>query len=177
MLNKAVFLDADGVINKAIIKNGKPVAPLTLAELEIPHEVKPALAELKKLGFLLICVTNKPDIERGIMTQENLNAIVEKICRELPLDDIYICYHEGSACYKPNSGMLLSAAVKWNINLVGSYMIGDRSSDIEAGKNAGCRTIWIDRKYPNENDSVIVADYTAFSLAEAKNWIILDSNG
>ncbi|MBV8802268.1 MAG: HAD-IIIA family hydrolase [Gammaproteobacteria bacterium] len=172
MLKTAIFLDADGVINKAIIKNGKPAAPISLAELEIPNEVKPALDALKEKGFLLICVTNKPDIERGIMTQTNLDSIVAKIRHDLPLDDIYICYHEGSSCYKPNPGMLLSAAKKWNIDLEDSYMIGDRWSDIAAGQNAGCKTIWINRKYANEKSPEIPPNYMAFSLMEAKDWII-----
>ncbi len=69
MINKAIFLDSDGVLNTAIMKEGKPVAPTTLAELVIPSEVKPSLDKLKAAGYLLICVTNKPDIERGLMTQ------------------------------------------------------------------------------------------------------------
>ncbi|PJC39126.1 HAD family hydrolase, partial [Candidatus Peregrinibacteria bacterium CG_4_9_14_0_2_um_filter_38_9] len=69
MQKKAIFLDSDGVLNKAIMVNNKPAAPTTLSELVIPQEVKPSLEKLKSAGYLLICVTNKPDIERGLMTQ------------------------------------------------------------------------------------------------------------
>src|SRR5580692_6090720 len=116
-MTKAIFLDSDGVLNKAIIKDGKPVAPTTLAELEISDEVKPSLDKLKAAGYLLICVTNKPDIERGLMTQEQVDTLFQKIRHELPVDDVCICYHENSACYKPNPGLLLDAAKKYEINL------------------------------------------------------------
>ena len=78
MIN-AIFLDSDGVLNKALIKNGKPVAPTSLAELEIPEEVKPSLDRLKAANYLLICVTNKPDIERGLVTQAVVDTIYHKM--------------------------------------------------------------------------------------------------
>jgi len=168
---KAVFLDEDGVLNEAIVKDGKPVAPVNLSELIIPSEVKPALAKLKIAGYVLICVTNKPDIERGLMTQEMVNAITNKIMQTLPLDDMFICYHEMSDCYKPKPGLLLSAAQKYNIDLSQSYMIGDRWRDIGAGQNAGCRTIWIDRGYAEKKPDPS-ADFTAHSLSEAVTWIL-----
>jgi D-glycero-D-manno-heptose 1,7-bisphosphate phosphatase len=171
MGNKTIFLDSDGVLNTAIIKDGKPLAPTTLAELEIPNEVKPALERLKAAGYLLICVTNKPDIERGLMTQETVDAIYNKMRAELPLDDVYICYHENSDCYKPKPGLLLAAAKKYNIDLAQSYMIGDRWRDVEAGQNAGCETIWIDRGYAEKNPSP-PADTTVHSLMEATQWIL-----
>lgn len=172
MQNKAIFLDADGVLNMAIIKNGKPVAPTTLAELNIPDEVKPSLVRLKTAGYLLICVTNKPDIERGLMTQADVDAIYAKIRHVLPLDDVFICYIEGSDCYKPKPGLLLSATKKYDIVLELSYMIGDRWSDVKAGQNAGCKTIWIDRGYADEKKPDPPADYTTQSLVEATQWIL-----
>jgi D-glycero-D-manno-heptose 1,7-bisphosphate phosphatase len=172
MSNKAIFLDADGVLNTAIIKNGKPVAPTTLAELNIPDEVKPSLDRLKAAGYLLICVTNKPDIARGLMTQADVDTIYASIRQTLPLDDVFICYVEGSDCYKPNPGLLLSAKKKYDIELALSYMIGDRWSDVKAGQNAGCKSIWIDRGYPNQKIPDPPADYTSQSLADATQWIL-----
>ena len=171
-MKKAIFLDSDGVLNTAIIKDGKPLAPTTLAELEIPAEVKPALEQLKAANYLLICVTNKPDIERGLMTQAVVNAIYAKICAELPLDDVFICYTENSDCYKPKPGLLLEAAKKYNIDLAQSFMIGDRWRDIGAGQNAGCKTVWLDRGYTNDPVPNPPADHTAHSLAEAAQWIL-----
>ena len=163
---KAIFLDSDGVLNTAIMKDGKPLAPTSLASLEIPDEVKPALDQLKAAGYLLICVTNKPDVERGLMTQADVDAIYRKMNHDLPLDDIFICYKENSECYKPKPGLLLAAAKQYDIDLALSYMIGDRWRDIGAGQAAGCKTIWINRHY-EEKQPFPTADYTVFSLTEA----------
>lgn len=171
MSNKAIFLDSDGVLNTAPIINGKPAAPTSLAELEIPAEVKPALERLKAAGFLLICVTNKPDIERGLMTQEAVDAIYAKMRKELPLDDVFICYVENSDCYKPKPGLLLAATKKYDIDLTASYMIGDRWRDIGAGQNAPCKTIWIDRGYTEQKPNP-PADFTVHSLTEAVQIIL-----
>jgi len=168
---KTVFLDADGVLNEVIMKDGKPAAPVNISELVIPPEVKPALLKLKNAGYLLICVTNKPDIERGLMTQEMVDAITNKLMQTLPLDDMFICYHENSDCYKPQPGMLLSAAQKYDIDLSQSYMIGDRWRDIGAGQNAKCKTIWIDRGYQEKKPDP-AADYTVYSLGEGVDWIL-----
>jgi D-glycero-D-manno-heptose 1,7-bisphosphate phosphatase len=167
----AVFLDADGVLNNVIMRDGKPAAPISLDELVIPDEVKPALEILKSKNYLLICVTNKPDIERGLMTQEQVNEIYAKISQTLPLDDVFICYHENSDCYKPKPGLILTAAKKYDIDLTQSYMIGDRWRDIGAGQNAGCLTIWIDRGY-NEQQPSPPATHTVYSLREAVEWIV-----
>jgi D-glycero-D-manno-heptose 1,7-bisphosphate phosphatase len=171
MPNKAIFLDSDGVLNNAIIREGKPVAPTSLAELTIPNEVKPTLDRLKAAGYLLICVTNKPDIERGLMTRAEVDTIYNKIRKDLPLDDVFICYSEHSDCYKPKPGLLLDAARKYDINLTQSYMIGDRWRDVGAGQNAGCKTVWIDRGYAEKKPDP-PADYTAHSLIEATQWIL-----
>lgn len=171
MSTKAVFLDSDGVLNTAIIKEGKPHAPTTLAELEIPLEVKPSLDRLKSAGYLLICVTNKPDIERGLMTQAEVDEIYTKIRHDLSLDDVFICYSENSDCYKPKPGLILEATKKYDIDLSISFMIGDRWRDVGAGQNAPCKTIWIDRGY-TERKPDPPADYTAYSLSEACDWIL-----
>ncbi len=171
-MNKAIFLDSDGVLNAAIVKDGKPAAPTSIAELIIPAEVKPALLQLKAANYLLICVTNKPDIERGLMTQAEVDAIFAKIRAELPLDDVFFCYVENSECYKPKPGLILAASKKYDIDLAQSYMIGDRWRDIGAGKNAECKTIWIDRGYLNDPIPNPPADFTAQSLAEATRWVL-----
>ncbi len=180
MKRKAVFVDSDGVINAAIVRDGKAYAPTTVAELEIPAEVKPALDRLKKEGFLLLCVTNKPDVARGLMTQANVDAIVAKLRQELPLDDVFMCLSPDTSapCYKPNPGLILEGAEKYDVDVKQSYMIGDRFRDVGAGKNAGCKkTIWINRHY-NEPDPNPPADFTANSLKEAVDWLLtLEAKG
>ena len=104
-------------------------------------------------------------------------AAVEEInhClqQNLVLDEVFVCYHDDKdqcICRKPLPGLLLQAAAKYKINLAESFMIGDRWKDIDAGKNAGCKTIWIDMGYDEKIPSS--ADFIAKSLKEAANWIL-----
>ncbi len=149
-MSRAVFLDRDGVINQAFVRDGKPYAPATFAEFEILPGVADALRQLDEAGFLLIVVTNQPDVARGLQRREVVEAMHQRLRDELPLDDIKVCYEvetPASACYKPNPGMLLEAARERDIDLARSYMVGDRWRDVGAGKRAGCFTIFIDRGY------------------------------
>lgn len=174
MKRKAIFFDRDGVLNEAIIKNGKPFAPLSLAELRIPDEVAPALKVLKKAGFLLIGATNQPDVARGATTRANIEAINAKLMAELPLDEIRVCYHDNAddcACRKPLPGLLTAAAEEYGIDLTSSVMIGDRWKDIEAGQQAGCKTIWLRKDYDEEGPKQ-PADLEALSLNDAVKWIM-----
>ena len=169
--NKAIFLDRDGVLNRAIIKNGKPYPPATLDELEIIEDVPAALAMLHDLGFLLVGATNQPDVARGTTAKEFVEAVNAFLVKQLPLLDIKVCYHDdadGCNCRKPFPGMLFQAANEFDIDLTRSVMIGDRWKDIDAGKSAGCQTIWIDRGYSEKNPA---PDYITSSLLDAANWI------
>lgn len=169
---KALFLDVDGVINEAIIENGKPVAPTTLAELKIPAEVKPSLDRASNAGFILICVTNKPDVVEGRMSQQDVDQIFEKLYKSLPITEIYACYDRQAPCFKPQPGMLNEAADKYDIDFSKSFLIGDRHTDIEAGQAVGCKTIWIDRNYATEQVPNPPADFTSDSLSQAIDWIL-----
>ena len=175
-MNRAVFLDADGVLNIAFVIDGKPTSPISVADLKIPAEVKPALDRLKSYGYLLICITNKPDVEEGKMTQEALDASLNQLRQSLPLDDIFVCYSRDADCYKPKPGLILEAVKKYDIDLSQSYMIGDRWRDIGAGQNAVCKTIWIDRSYSKDKLPDPVADYTVSSLTDAVDIITIRDN-
>lgn len=170
---KAVFLDRDGVLNHAIIRDGKPYSPLSTAELTLPDDVLPALETLKAAGFLLICVTNQPDVARGVNTKENIEAIHEKLMSLLPLDAIRACYHDDAdhcTCRKPLPGLLVQAATEYFIDLKNSIMIGDRWKDIEAGQQAGCKTIWINQHYQEPSPKAL-PHFTAANMSEAATWI------
>lgn len=174
MKHKAVFLDRDGVLNNAVVKDGKPYPPSSLTELTIPNDASHALQKLKSSGFLLIGATNQPDVSRGTTTQTQVEAINTHLMKNLPLDDIFVCYHDDKdqcKCRKPLPGLLIHAAKKYNIDLKQSIMIGDRWKDIESGQQAGCKTIWICHHY-KEKEPIIPADFTAFSLTEAIEWIM-----
>jgi D-glycero-D-manno-heptose 1,7-bisphosphate phosphatase len=147
---RAVFLDRDGVINKAIVREGKPYPPADLTELEIPPRVREALAQLKAAGFILIVVSNQPDVARGTTRRSTVEAINSALGKTLPIDEFVICCHDsgdGCHCRKPQPGMLLDSAEKWAIDLPASFMVGDRWRDVEAGQRAGCKTVFIDYGY------------------------------
>jgi D-glycero-D-manno-heptose 1,7-bisphosphate phosphatase len=174
-LNKAVFLDRDGVINRPVIVDGKPYPPRKIADFEILPGVAQACADLKKAGYILVVVTNQPDVGRGILKKEIVEAIHETMVRRLPIDSVDVCYHAGAefgeecGCRKPRPGMLLAAAEKLGIDLTRSFMIGDRWRDVECGRNAGCRTIFIDSGYREKLRHQ--PDYRASDLLEAAKLI------
>jgi len=171
---RAVFLDRDGVINRAFVRDGKPFPPPTPQELEILPGVAEALRELKANGFKLLLVTNQPDVGRGKLSLQTLDAMHEDLRAHLPLDDILVCCHtdrDKCDCRKPMPGMIIEAARKHNIDLAASFMVGDRWRDIDAGYNAGCKTILIDYGY-SERPPDHEPDLRVGSLREAADWII-----
>jgi D-sedoheptulose 7-phosphate isomerase len=171
---RAVFLDRDGVINRAFVRDGKPFPPPTPQELEILPGVAEALRELKANGFKLLLVTNQPDVGRGKLSVQTLDAMHEDLRAHLPLDDILVCCHtdqDKCDCRKPMPGMIIEAARKHNIDLAASFMVGDRWRDIDAGYNAGCKTILIDYGY-SERPPDHEPDLRVGSLREAADWII-----
>ena len=150
MTRRAVFLDRDGVINRAVVRDGKPYPPAGLARLRILPGVREACASLREAGFLLILVTNQPDIARGRADAGEVSAIHAHLQRFLRLTDVKVCPHDDSAecdCRKPKPGLLLKAALDWDIDLAASYFVGDRWRDVEAGQRAGCCAIFIDYNY------------------------------
>jgi D-glycero-D-manno-heptose 1,7-bisphosphate phosphatase len=174
----AVFLDRDGVINRALEREAKPYPPRSLPEFEILPEVPTACAKLKAAGFLLIVVTNQPDVGRGTLKKEIVETIHAEMCRRLPIDRVEVCYHPGQGasecdCRKPKPGMLLHAARELGIDLAQSWMVGDRWRDIDCGHAAGCRTVFIDRGYAEELRQK--PDFSAGNLAEAADIILRES--
>jgi D-sedoheptulose 7-phosphate isomerase len=170
---RAVFLDRDGVLNRSLIRDHMPYAPTTPEEFEILPGVPEALNNLKRHNYKLIVVTNQPDISRGTQSPQILAAMHQILTTQLPLDDILTCPHTDAdhcTCRKPQPGMLLEAARKYNIDLANSFMIGDRWRDIEAGYNAGCKTILIDYGY-SERPPDHAPDLRVSSLREAADWI------
>jgi len=171
--NKAVFLDRDGVLNEAIVVDGYPYPPNLPADLVIPSDVLTALIKLKKAGFLLIVVTNQPDVARKKVSQKNVEEINSILKNKLPIDEFYICYHDDvdqCACRKPLPGLLLQAVKNFSIDLNESFMIGDRWRDIVAGKNAGCKTIWLNKNYSEKKP--VEFDLSVTCLNDAVDWIV-----
>jgi D-glycero-D-manno-heptose 1,7-bisphosphate phosphatase len=147
-LQRAVFLDRDGVINHNEVRDGRPHGPQTLEQFIILPGVNEAIAAFRDAGYLVIVATNQPNIPRDVV--EAMHAVLRNSLRP---DDIKVCHHastDGCMCRKPKPGLLLEAAREHNIALEQSWMIGDRWRDVEAGRAAGCRTIFIDRGYQDE---------------------------
>lgn len=170
---KAVFLDRDGVLNEALVRDGKPFSPRTIAEVVIPPGVPSALSRLRQNGFRLIMVTNQPDIARGSQPREAVHVINRYLLETLQLQGAEICEHDDADncnCRKPKPGMLLRAAARDHIALVESFMIGDRWRDIEAGRRAGCRTILIGNGYGEALQSA--PDAIVATLGDAADWIL-----
>ena len=171
-MKKAVLLDRDGVINKAIIKNGLPTSPNSFDELEILPDVKESILRLKKLNFICIVVTNQPDVSRGKFSKDTVIKINNFLKKEIKLDDIFVCYHDDKDncnCRKPKPGLLLQARKKWNVDFKKSFMIGDRWRDIQAGEKVGCKTIYLDYKYNEKKPKK--PDFVSDSLLNAAHII------
>ncbi len=147
---RAVFLDRDGVIVTAVVRDGLPHPPADLESMSLEPGATEACALLKRAGFLLVLATNQPDVGRGTQRRGVVEAMHAELLRRLPLDRVEVCYdaRDGeSNRRKPAPGMLLSASAEMGIDLATSFMVGDRWRDIDCGAAAGCRTVFIDRGY------------------------------
>ena len=172
-MRQAVFLDRDGVINRAVVIGGKPFPPASLDAFEFLPGVESAALALRKAGFLIVVVTNQPDVARGLQAREVVESMHKKLYDVAICDDMKVCYHtddDACACRKPKPGMLLEAAKEWQIDLQRSFMVGDRWRDVAAGKEAGCRTFFIDYQYREQ--SAERPDAVVASLEEATKLIL-----
>lgn len=184
---KYIFLDRDGVINVEKENLHKR------SELEIIPGSAEAIKILNENNYKVIIITNQPIIARGLCTLEDLQNIhnfMKNLLakRKAKIDRIYFCPHhpkigdnplytKDCECRKPKAGMIIQAQKDFNIkDLSKFYMIGDKMSDIYAGKTAGCKTILVETGYGgkgNENLKDIEASFYASDLYEAVNHIIL----
>jgi D-glycero-D-manno-heptose 1,7-bisphosphate phosphatase len=169
---RAIFLDRDGVLNRAVVRAGKPYPPADVAQTEILPGVAEALAQLRAVGFVLIVVSNQPDVARGTTARATVEAINAYLGSLLPVDRFIMCYEDGenAFCKKPNPGMLLAGAQEFNVDLSQSFMIGDRWRDVEAGIAAGCRTVFINCGYAEKQPTTY--DFQASSLLDAATLVL-----
>lgn len=189
-LRRAVFLDRDGVL----IRDAAPVS--SIARIELLPGTGPALQRLHAAGYRLVVVTNQAIVARGTVTEAELHVIQAEIERRIQadggpaLDGFYYCPHHPNAnlpayrvdcqCRKPRPGLLLQAASAHRIHLPSSYMLGDRITDIEAGRHAGCRTIWVQTgaheeariETPNPVQTDVQPDFVCANLPTATDFIL-----
>jgi D-glycero-D-manno-heptose 1,7-bisphosphate phosphatase len=172
-MKRAVFLDRDGVINRAFVVNGVPTPPKNLEEVEFLDGVKEAIKLLNENGFTVVVVTNQPDVARGSVTRESVDSINTYLGHELGVEHFYTCFHDDSQecdCRKPMPGLLWKAARELDLDLQNSYMVGDRWRDITAGQAVGCLCFFIEYEYVEKSP---VLPYTkVFSLTEAVDFIL-----
>ena len=172
-MRRAVFLDRDGVVNEAVVRDGKPYPPQKAEDVIVLPGVEAACRRLRDAGFSLIVVTNQPDVARGQQSLEEVHRINAKLAAAVPLDEVVVCPHDDAdacPCRKPRPGMLLDAASRHGIDVRSSFMVGDRWRDVEAGKRAGCRTVFIDRGYRERRPEG--QDATVPDLPQAAFWIL-----
>jgi len=166
MGRSAIFLDRDGIVNKAIIIDGKPHSPKYLNEVVLIKGIEKLLKYLSK-KYLLIGVTNQPEISRGTLELQEVNRINNYLKTSLSITEFYTCPHDDKdncSCRKPETGLLLKAAKEYNIDLSDSWLIGDRWRDMEAGRKAGCKTIWLNYKYDERLPNSKHVDYVIYYL-------------
>ncbi len=168
---KAFFFDRDGVLNESIVIDGKPYSPSTMEELQIRDGAADIIKYLKARNYIIIVVTNQPDVKRKKTTKKLVENIHKNLRKKLKFHDLYVSYDSSDNSYfrKPKPGMIYSARKKWNINLKKSYIIGDRNKDILAGLNAGIKTIFINNNYSEKKP--IFSHYQIRKLKEIKKFI------
>lgn len=149
-MNSGVFLDRDGVINKIILREGRPHSPRNINQLKILDGVFEAVKLLQNLGHRIVVITNQPEISRGLITEDLIIKMHNKIREETGIKNFYFCPHDdfhSCECRKPKTGMLLRAATELDLDLNQSYLVGDRWKDIQAGQKVGCKCFFIDNNY------------------------------
>lgn len=188
-VNPAVFLDRDGVLTELVIEpaTGQYVSPNHVDQLRmVPGVVKP-LRRLARAGFPLFIVSNQPAWAKGKTTRAALDAIAENVEGELRSQGVavaksFYCYHHPDGvlpelavrcdCRKPGTRFLIEASRAWGADLRHSWMVGDRASDIECGRTAGCATVLLCSPATAYDQPPPSADYTAHSMAEAVGAIL-----
>lgn len=176
---RAVFLDRDGVLNRPVVHDGRPYPPETADEFALYPDVPEGATRLKAANFLLVVVTNQPDVGRATQQRATVEAIHRRLQAAIPeIDRIEVCYHAGERfgeacnCRKPKPGMLFRAAGDLGIDLASSFLIGDRWRDVDCARAAGCRSVFIDRGY--DESLRATPDFIVASFAEAANAVLCD---
>jgi D-glycero-D-manno-heptose 1,7-bisphosphate phosphatase len=171
---RAVFFDRDGTLMEDAHYCGDP------AQVKVFPGVPEALRKLKEAGFRTIVVTNQSGIGRGLITEAEYHAVEAEFVRQIGeglLDAAYFCPDVPgvpSTRRKPEPGMLLEAAADFHIDLARSYLIGDKSADIECGRRAGTLTILVQTGYGAEQ--VCRPDFTAVDVVQAVQ-LVLERSG
>ena len=170
-MRRAAFLDRDGVLAQEIVRDGKAYAPTVLGDFRLVPDAAVQVDRLKAAGLACVVFTNQPEVERGLLPLQTLEAMHARLMDEVAIDDILVCPHDsdsGCSYRKPNPGMLHTAAERWGVSLSASFVIGDRWRDIEAGRAVGCYTVLLSRSY----SECTTADAAVDTLCEAVDVVL-----
>jgi D-glycero-D-manno-heptose 1,7-bisphosphate phosphatase len=173
---RAVFLDRDGVINEIVWRDGQVTSPRAAAEFVWTPGLTTCLPRLKAAGYVLLVITNQPEIPRGLVDPGVVEGFTRLVLDTLPIDDLRQCSHDNEhdcPCRKPKPGMILDHAAKWNVDLESSFLIGDTWRDMEAGRAAGVTTVLIHRPYNRDAG----ADFEVDGVPEAVELILKGAGG
>jgi D-glycero-D-manno-heptose 1,7-bisphosphate phosphatase len=177
-LRPAVLLDRDGVINRVFDRGGVTHPPAHPGELELLPGVVESLDRFRAAGLALAVVTNQPDVARGTQTRAGVEALNDMVRGLAGILDVLTCFHDTGddcGCRKPRPGLLHEAARRFGLDLAQSFMVGDRWSDVEAGRAAGCRTVLLDNGYSGRERCR--PDHCAADLPAAAEWILQQVQG
>lgn len=171
-MRRAVFLDRDGTLNHLVPRpDGALASPRNPSEFKLIEGAAGQVERIRRAGFLAILATNQPDVARGFLDAEVLAAMHAQLMKQAPLDGIMVCPHGDSddcSCRKPRPGMLVQAAERWQLDLTGSFMVGDSWKDMEAARAAGVKDILINAPYNQE----VTCSLRVESLESACNYIL-----
>lgn len=167
----AVFLDRDGVLNEVVERDGRAESPRSMDEFRLVSDAGESVTRLRLAGLATLVVTNQPDVARGLLPATVLEDMVAALRDGVGVDDVIVCPHDDAdncSCRKPQPGMLHDLAVRWDVDLQRSYVVGDTWRDMLAGRNAGCTTVLVRTAY-NDDAS---GDVEVASLGHAAAWIL-----
>ena len=149
MMKRALFLDRDGILNRVVFRKGRVSSPWVMAEFQLIPEAVTCVQKARQAGFLTIVITNQPDISRALMSLDELEKMHQFLYAVMPLTAIEVCVSADDCDprRKPNPGMLVESAQRWNVSLKDSFFLGDSEKDVEAGRRAGVSTILLQTEY------------------------------
>ena len=148
-MKKALFLDRDGILNEVVIRGTTVSSPRSIAEFKVIPNARAIVESVRNKGYYVVIVTNQPDVSRGLLRSEDLDAMHGSLRGAVPVDEIRFCLSadDNDPRRKPNPGMILESVKDNDLSVGNSFFLGDSEKDIQAGRRAGVKTVLLQTKY------------------------------